>query len=530
MRLDDWLERQRSVAVGSGFEARGSMDRLELFVADLPTAIDLARSLWLLAQTEGPAEPLMHLALAPARPGEAREPLTQRTVALAECGPAGQWCLDEQDCAQHDALLSLPLSELTPTGLRLYTPSAGLAHRLDPPDLLPVLAVLPLRRSAGLRSFDVVGELFADALINQLAPSSQLRVVSRRSTRELPPEQESAVLDTLGATHVLRGRFSVGLSRSLHLELELLDCTRGQTLWQTHCDGHVDDLIHGDVDLVGQCANEIRHGLQHSGMDAVQSEDWASLQDFERLVCAATLIHRLHISAFQRSHELLRQLIERHPRSSLSWTWLGLWHNRQVLEGLAAIDQGQAEALAALDQALELNPRNDLALAAKAQTLTALQRRPELALECCEQALQINPNQALAWLFRGLSESVLDHGDRAAQATLTAQCLSPLDPWSHMFDLATAAALCTAGRYAEALSYCERSIRLAPSHVPTWQVLTIIQQCLGRGDEARRSAAQLLRLRPTFTVQRYREVTHAADFPAMERNARRLAEAGLPIQ
>ena len=529
-RLRDWVRQQREQQ--PGFEAIEDLDQLQLRLPDVAVAIECARSLLALNPAEGAQQALLRMGLAlPSAVGEGTAALLSQAHGLALASAAGEWSVDAQQQRSCDALLSLAWAESPRPERLVYVPPLPRARNLEPRGLLPVLAVVPLQRRAGRAEFDVVGELFADALINLLSQFSQLRVLARRSTSELRAQAMDlpALQAGLGASHVLSGRFSVGLGNSLLIEVSLHDCERGVELWHERYQGLVDDLVHGDLDLVGQCATEVARCLLQSSLQAVSEPGWTELRDFQRLISAGTLLFRLGDAAFARARELLDQLQQRHPRSALVHAWLAIWHTMQVLDGRCAIEAGKRAARQAAETALGLDPDQPLAHASLAHQLTALERRPDLSLAHSEQALRGNPNEPMAWLFRGLAMAVLDRGDEASQAALLGQCLSPLDPWSHTFDLVTASALASAGRWSEALDSCQRSLRICPGHGAAMRQLITILQAMDRGAEARLWVERLLKQRPNYTVARYRSVTNAAHFPAMEREARLLAAAGVPL-
>ncbi|MBH9576830.1 tetratricopeptide repeat protein [Inhella proteolytica] len=530
IRLHDWLVQQRE-AQGAAFDATESVDQLVITTASLPLAHEFARSLLALCPVDSALPALIRLGLALVTDSEPSHRAGQRARQLALAGAPGEWSMDSAQLPLADELLALAWQASSPGDRVSYRPPLPRAHLVDPPGLVPVVAVMPLRRRSGPIEFNAVGELFADSLINQLSQFSQLRVLSRRSTTELREQVGNlpGLQAGLGASHVLSGRFSVGLGRSLQLELNLHDCTSGAELWQGRYQGLVDDLIQGDLDLVGPCASELAHSLLQCSLEAVAGNTWSELRDFERLIGAGTLLFRLSEAAFQRARELLDELQARHPRSPLVLAWLAIWHNMQVLDGRVDIQVGKECALRAAQAALELNPEQALAHAALAHLHTAVGRRPDLALPHSEQALRANPNEPMAWLFRGLALAVLDRGGEASQAAMLGQRLSPLDPWSHTFDLVTASALASAGRWQEALESCRRSLQLCPTHGPAVRQLITILQALDRGDEARRWVDRLLQLRPGYTVARYRRVTDALHFPAMEREALLMEAAGVPL-
>ena len=84
-----------------------------------------------------------------------------------------------------------------------------------------------------------------------------------------------------------------------------------------------------------------------------------------------------------------------------------------------------------------------------------------------DRALVLNPNLAAAWIFSGWVKVWLGEPEMAIEREARAMRLSPHDPQIFNMQAATAAAHFFAGRYAEALSWAEMSIREQPDFIPS---------------------------------------------------------------
>ncbi len=84
-----------------------------------------------------------------------------------------------------------------------------------------------------------------------------------------------------------------------------------------------------------------------------------------------------------------------------------------------------------------------------------------------------------------------------------------------------------AGRYAEAIAPLKKVLILNPNYVPVLFNLAICYAELGRQEEARAAAAELLRLVPNFSVEGARQYLPFKDPAALERTLAGLRKAGL---
>ena len=96
-----------------------------------------------------------------------------------------------------------------------------------------------------------------------------------------------------------------------------------------------------------------------------------------------------------------------------------------------------------------------------------------------DRALVLNPNLAAAWLFSGWVKVWLGEPEVAIEREARAMRLSPHDPQIFNMQAATAAAHFFAGRYAEALSWAEMSIREQPDYIPSTSVAAAAVRSLG---------------------------------------------------
>jgi tetratricopeptide (TPR) repeat protein len=172
--------------------------------------------------------------------------------------------------------------------------------------------------------------------------------------------------------------------------------------------------------------------------------------------------------------------------------------------GLAAYEKANAlftekklpEALAAVDEALRLDPKLVPALTLKAKLAMAAHRL-DLARHCLEQALAIDPRAPYAQFLYGLEAYMGNDMDSALTRFRKARQLSPTDPRAALYLGLTTESL---GQTSEAMSLYEEAVRLERS-ARTLDAATLLPGArllllLGRLDECERWIAQALKLSP----------------------------------
>ncbi len=414
---------------------------------------------------------------------------------------------------------------ILPPGLRPAMEVGGFAD-----DLRPTLAVVPFTTRDAGDEHQVLGEVLAEELIQDLSRSPELHVISRLSTtvfrgRDATPAQVGA---NLGADYVLAGEYHA-TERSVSVEAELTEGRSGQLAWAGRSRGPIAGLLSGRRELIDEIAVNVSAAVMVSELQRAQSQALPTLRSYTLLIAAVALMHRLSSIDFDQARRLLEVLIERAPRQAVPRAWLANWHVLRVQQGWSEDPQQDARlALQHTRQALDIDPHCSLALAVDGFVHTNLLKRLDVARERYDLALLNNPNNSLAWLLLGTLHAFKGEGAPAVSCTQRALRLSPLDPHRYFFDSLSATAHLAAHQYERALKLAQRSLRANCTHTSTLRAIAIAQWQLGRHEEARRTVRRLLQMEPQLTIRRWRERSPSAGYPIGDEWAATLRQAGVP--
>ena len=119
-------------------------------------------------------------------------------------------------------------------------------------------------------------------------------------------------------------------------------------------------------------------------------------------------------------------------------------------------------------------------------------------------------------------------GAESLQAMQRAGQLLPVDPPGFYRDGYGAWARLAAGDPAAAMQFARRSLQANRHHLPTYVTLAAAEALAGELDAARLTAAELLRRRPGFGVQRYVDAFPGGINDHARRIGEALAAAGVP--
>ena len=83
------------------------------------------------------------------------------------------------------------------------------------------------------------------------------------------------------------------------------------------------------------------------------------------------------------------------------------------------------------------------------------------------------------------------------------------------------------GQYQEALSWCEKAVRQEPNDLLAHIMMTVVYSWSGREKEARAEAAEVLRIQPKFSREKFAQKLGNKDQEYIERFVGALRQAGL---
>lgn len=402
---------------------------------------------------------------------------------------------------------------------------------LPPPNKAALqLAVAVMPFSDPLRGSTGLGDLVADGIIHRLSRSPGLQVVSRLSSAALRG-RELGLADIgrlLGVRYVVSGSF-VELDGEVTLRAELGDVVSGLAVWSGERRGPLRTLLTLEAEPLHELANALHHHMLEVAVQKATLAPLPALASYELLLGGIAMMHRASTASFDTSRRLLEALVERHPRIATPHAWLGKWQVLRSIQGV--VDDPRHAASEALDhtaRALDLEPHSALALAIEGFVHCHLRKDPEQARRRLEEACGLDPSEGFAWLFLAITQTFVGDAQAALPMARRALSLSPMDPLRYYYESLIASCELGAGDPAAAVEWGERSLRGNRQHLSTLRILIAAHAQRGEMDQARAFAAEVLRLRPGYSVAAYRTHSVAALYPFGERIADAMREAGIP--
>ena len=393
----------------------------------------------------------------------------------------------------------------------------------------PSLAVFTFVPSSQAPDDGVVAELLSDAIAARLAVCPWLRVISRWSARALETSTVSGPIawSTLRAHFVVQGRVA-RLGSQFVSSVELVDTLDDRVVWAGRQAFRSEDLLSSDDAASQELAAEIARQIVTAQLRHTRHSALPTLEGNRLQFTASRMMHEADPDAFERAHEMITHLIERHPRLPSPRAWAAMWHVLRVTRGVEHEPERVAgRALDHVNRALDNDGECSLALAMGGFVHCHLRRDLDAADVALDRALALNPSEAWAWLFKSVVATFRGHADEGWTCATRASELSPLDPMRHYFDGLHASAAVAAQRWEDAERLARRSLGVNATHLPTLRGLAIALVQLGRTEEAVAVGRQVVRLDPSFTLQGYLASAPPDGLEARRRNIDALRRAGL---
>jgi adenylate cyclase len=172
----------------------------------------------------------------------------------------------------------------------------------------------------------------------------------------------------------------------------------------------------------------------------------------------------------------------------------------------ASVVEDKKQAIDLIDRVLSKSSASASAHLTKGTIL--LFGRPEEALDEYNAALEIDPNNPAAYAAKGITLVVNGRAREAFSPVQLALRISPRDPFAFQWHFFLCHAHLHLHRYGEAIEECGRSVNLNPN-LYAYVDLTSAYGATGQLEQAQRSLTELNKRQPDFTIHWYRDLTYS---------------------
>ncbi len=393
---------------------------------------------------------------------------------------------------------------------------------------LPSVAVVPFQNLGG----DPRQEYFADGIVDELITAlSRFRsftVISRSSSFALKGQVGDIrqVASSLGVRYVLEGSVRRDDDR-LRLMAQLTDGEDGASLWAQRFEGRIDEIFEFQDRITTSVAALIEPRIQRAEFERSRRERPESLAAYDLYLRALADLYEFTNEANAAGITLLERAVSIEPENGV---YLGILafalEHRISMSWPAYGPRDRERCLECAHEAVERASRDAAILARCGLAMQLAGQEYEAGLLVARKAVELNPNDGMVLLNAAIAELVGGDLDRSLRLSLRALEIQPED--AHATLNAIGNVYLAKGHYAEALEWSTRAITLNRRYVPTHWSMVAGYVMLDRMDEARDAVAELLKLAPGLTVERFASSGRTLDRSRDEMMVEALRKAGLP--
>lgn len=373
-------------------------------------------------------------------------------------------------------------------------------------------------------SQDYFSDGITEDITTDLSKLSSLFVISRNSAFSYKGQAVKLpqVSRELGVQYVLEG--SVRRTESqVRITAQLIDATTDQHVWSERYDRPLQDIFAVQDEIRRRIVFALKVRLTPEEQARFKIAPTNSLEAYDYYLRGWQLFQHTTKETNLQARQMFETALELDPHYGGAYGGLGATYWIEWFSQWNATPQTLARAEEMLQQAITLDdllPRAHAALG----FLKMFQKQYEQAITRIEHAFTLDPNFAPGYLNLARVLMVVGRNEEAVEAAKKAVRFDPRD----MQSLKTLGeAHYHAGQYAEAIPVLKQALVYNPTHWLTHWGLAISYSELGREEEARAAGAEVRRLLPHFSIEKWKPTAPYTDPAVTERFAAALRKAGL---
>jgi adenylate cyclase len=365
----------------------------------------------------------------------------------------------------------------------------------------PSIAVLAFDNLSGDPKQEYFSDGITEEIITGLSKNPYLFVIARNSsfTFKGKPVSVQEVGRKLGVRYVLEGSVRKEKDR-VRITAQLIDAQTGGHVWSERYDREMKDIfaLQDEVTVAVTGAMSVKLTLGEQGR-LWQKKGTNNLEAFEKALQGKECINQQTAMAGAKARQLFEEAIALDPEFAMAYAGLAYAYLADALWGWSQDprESGRkayemANKALALDDSLDI-PHWVLGF------IYIYMREYDKAIAEGERGVELNPNGAEALAHLGYFLNVADRPTEGVTVLEKAMRLNPMPSAVHYAWLGISYRLM--GQYDKAIAVVEKGLRVQPDNTACLLQLIAAYSLAGRQEDARKIAAEFLRLNPKFSVE-----------------------------
>jgi TolB-like protein/Tfp pilus assembly protein PilF len=374
---------------------------------------------------------------------------------------------------------------LLTVGARRYL--AGSAKRFDS------IAVLPLENLSGDPSQEYFADGMTEALITDLAKTTELRVISRTSVMHYKgtPKPLPEIGRELNVDAIIEGSVQRSGSR-VRITAQLIRAAADQHLWAESYERDLQDVLGLQDEVAHAIAEQVGSKLSQKSLMQSQSPRAVVPEAYEAYLKGLYYANKRTPESLRKSAEYFREAITKDPQYAPAYANLAHFYYLASAYGILTPSESSSQARTFATKAVEIDSSLPDGHAALANVLTTEYDWKAAETEY-RRALELNPGSAQVHYWYGYS--YLYPLGRYAEAISQMQRARQLDPLSLIINANLANVYWGARQSDQAIQQCQKTLELDSQFSPARMYLAWAYEQKGMFGEAIKELQAIARRR-----------------------------------
>jgi adenylate cyclase len=369
----------------------------------------------------------------------------------------------------------------------------------------PSIAVLPFTNLSGEKEQEYFCDGLSEGIINGLSKTDHLFVIARNSTFTYKgkPTKIKQVAEDLGVRYVLEGSIQKADGR-VRITAQLIDALTGHHLFSERYDRELKDILNLQDEITMKVLTAVQVKLTVGEGAIISAKGTKNLDAYLKVLQAREYKGgTMNKERVEKAMQLLEEAIALDPEYAYAYSILSTAYFDLVV--LGASDSPRESLRRAVElgkKAVALDESNPYAHANLAFPYMYL-RQFDKAISEAEKGISLAPNYAGAYFALGTVLQMVGRPKEAIPVLQECLRLSPVPIHSQVLGI-LAGAYNNLGQYEEAIATYKKELQICgPDHLMAHLGLATTYAIMGRGDEARAEGAEMLRIDPEFSLERF---------------------------
>ncbi len=300
----------------------------------------------------------------------------------------------------------------------------------------------------------------------------------------------------LGVRYVLEGSLQ-RLADKISVHAQLIEAADERHVWAEQYDVAPEELFAVQKDLTQQITSTLAAKVIDLAYATVAKKDETTLQAYDLFLRASRT--KYGKQAYEEDIRLFERAIELDPEfgeayAVISWGYLNLWRFGLADDPARALRRARESAT----KAIALDQQDYRSHWTLGTLYLWADQDHDLALAEYEKAVSLNPNRADVIAMMSLVKAFMG---RAREATVLIEKAKRLNPYHPVwYDWNGGFVYYMARDYDKALLGAKKTLAVYPTQLPARRILVATYVDMGRLEEARKVAQEILEIDPAFRL------------------------------